>query len=311
MVMKTLKIWRPICQRWLSSKGPVDPRYVFSRPPNNEGQDGTHFFTNPQGDNGGDHSAVEGIGEAIARQRRQKRVRFAYTLCWVSIAGVLGYSIGYRVMYRKEQSFLPLMPASRIHKLNAREAKRIGIDKVKVMSRLKVLEQLSQHEMIKEQYGVPLLNVNTHETPNVDELTMWREDSDPCVTGVILEPDDDRPTVHSWYRLPYICKWRLTHRPINIHKTIDDIVQNLGLTLSDVFQIITPDRVYGSFKYEYPRAGDDHYTKVWFLGEMKLSDDSLIIYKGKFHSDVTLDQIHLLRRENGEIIRYILYKKNE
>lgn len=305
--MQSLKVWRPIYQRWLSNKGPVDPRYVFSSPPNNVGQTGTHFFTNPQ--DGTNTDTIEGIGEAIARQRRQKRARFTYTLCLVSITGILGYSIGYKVMYKKEESFLPLMPASKIHKLSPSDAKRIGIDKAKSLSRLKVLEHLSQHEMIKEQYGVPLLNEKTHETPHVEEMTMWREDSDPCITGVVFQPDDNRPTVHNWYRLPYICKWRLIHKPINVYETIDAIERSLGLTISDYFHKIAPDTVDGSYRYEYPGLDNDRYTKNWFLGEMTLNDDSLIIYKGTFHGDFTLKQIHLLRREKGEIIRYILYKE--
>lgn len=306
-LMKVERIWRPLAHRLLNKKSPVDPRYVFSRPPNGNGQDGTHFFTNPKDDKD-DNNRTTAIGEAIARQRTYKRIKFAYNLFWLSIAGVLGYSIGYKVIYRKEQTFLPLLPASRVRKLNERDSKRFDVERIKVLSRIRVLEQLSRHEMIKEQYGVPLLDVNTHETPNVNEFNMWYEDSDPCVTGLVIEPDDTRPTRHNWYRLPYICKWRLTHRPINVHKTINDIWNRLGLTLSDVFEIITPEKVYGSFKYEYPLADDDHYTKIWFLGEMKLGNDSLVIYKGNFHIDVKLEQIHLLRRENGELVRYILYK---
>lgn len=300
------RLLRPLCQRWLS-KGPTDPRYIFSQPPPATGtnQNGTHFFTNPQDGKQGEKGNAEAIGEAIARQRRQRRARFAYKLLLVSVAGVLGYSVGYKVIYKGEQVFLPLMPASRVRKLSAEDSRRIGIEKVKLLSRIRVLEKLSQHEMIKEQYGVPLLHV---ETPSVDEFTMWCEDMDPCVTGLVLEPDDGRRTTHTWYRLPHVLKWRLAYRPINLSKTINELAQSFGLSLNDVYQILSPEKVYGSFKYEYPLTGDDHPMHLWFLGEMKLRDDSLIIYKGKYHVDVKLEQIHLLRRENGKLIRYILYK---
>ncbi|AQZ10388.1 AIM39 (YOL053W) [Zygosaccharomyces parabailii] len=304
--MLRCRAWRPVFQRWLK-KGPADPRYVFSQPPltGGTGQNGTHFFTDPQDGKQDKGNSVEAIGEEIARQRRQKRTQFAFRLFVVSIASVLGYSIGYKVIYKGEQTFLPLLPASRIRKLSAEDSRRIKVEEVKLLSRVRVLEKLSQHEMIKEQYGVPLLNV---EAPNVDEFTMWCEDMDPCVIGLVIEPDDGRRSTHVWYRIPHILKWRLTYRPINLSKTINELAQSVGLSVNDVFQIISPEKVYGSFKYEYPVAGDDHPMHLWFLGEMKLGKDSLIIYKGRYHVDVKLEQIHLLRRENGKLIRYILYK---
>lgn len=180
-----------------------------------------------------------------------------------------------------------------------------------MLSKIRVLEQLSQHDMIKEEYGVPLHDADTNETPEVQDFSIWCEDQDPCVTGIVIEPNDERPTSHQWYRVPFLFKWRLTHRPLSISRTVDGVLNGIGLSSSDLFQIVAPETVYGSFKYEYPIQDDDHSMHIWFLGEMKLDNDSLVVYKGKYHVDVKLEQIDLLRKENGKLVRYILYKEGE
>ncbi|EHN00328.1 YOL053W-like protein [Saccharomyces cerevisiae x Saccharomyces kudriavzevii VIN7] len=164
--------------------------------------------------------------------------------------------------------------------------------------------------MIKEQYGVPLLDKDGN-SPRLNEFSMWCEDQDPCVTGIVMEPDDQRDSSHTWYRIPFVCKWRITHRPISIQRAVDSLLNRIGLETADLFEIISPERVYGSFKYEYPLQGDSHALHVWFHGEIELDDDSLIVYNGKYHVDVKLQEIDLFRREkNGQLVQYVLFKND-
>lgn len=303
---------RPV--RWLTTNR-EDPRYVFSKPPSKtevpHPNDGKYFFSRPDDTKKGEYQGSNVLGQAILQQRRRRR-RQLLSIIFVGVIGsILGYSIGYKALYLREQSFIPLFPASRIRKLSARDRRRIDAGKVQLLSQIRVLEQLSQHEMIKEDYGVPLRDASTNETPEVQDFSIRCEDQDPCVTGIVVEPNDGRPSSHQWYRIPFLFKWRLTHRPLSISRTINSILEGIGLSTSDLFQVVAPEKVYGSFKYEYPIQDDDHSMHIWFLGEMKLDNDSLVVYKGKYHVDVKLEQIDLLRKENGKLVRYILYKENE
>lgn len=297
---------------------PDDPKYVFSKPPTSskfpddpQNKDGKHFFTPPNSANvkaDAFSDEVTSIGQAIASQRRKKRRQLISLILFGTIGGILGYSVCYKAIYLREQSFIPLFPSSRIRKLSNKDKRRIAIKQVEDVARLRVLEQLSQHPMIKDEYSVPLLDSNTQETPKVHNFEMWCEDQDPCVTGIVVEPNDSRASSHEWYKVPFLFKWRITHRPISISRTVTDFLNGIGLSSTDIFQIIAPENVYGSFKYEFPIQGDDHSMHIWFLGEMDLGNESLVVFKGKFHVDAKLQQIDLLRKENNKLIRYILYK---
>lgn len=300
---------------------PDDPKYVFSKPPkspssssNKNIKDGKHFFTPPSlSDRNSDNvnDEVTSIGQAIASQRRRNRRRLIAVIFFGFMGTVLGYTIGYRALYLKEQSFIPLYPSSRVRKLSERDKRRIDAKQVENIARVRVLERLSQHVMIKEDYGVPLLENKTHETPKVKDFEMWCEDQDPCVTGIVIEPNDGRASIHEWYRIPFLIRWRITHRPISLSQNLNDFLNRVGLSSTDVFQIIAPENVYGSFKYEFPIQGDNHSLHIWFLGEMELDEDSLIVFKGKYHVDAKLQQIDLLRKEKNKLVRYILYKDDE
>lgn len=310
------KLSRVRCMHY-DQKKLIDPRYVFSKPPpspeqgpsNNKStkKDSTHIFSNPTNDNKINDSDIKTIGEAIAQQRRRRTRMVTMTVLSALVATILGYSIGYKVWYCKSQSFIPLYPCSRVRKLSTRDLKRIDVKMVENLSEVRVLEKLSQHEMIKDQYGVPLRDQDGR-PPRTHEFSIWCEDQDPCVTGIVFEPDDKRDSSHTWYRIPFLFKWRLTHRPISISGFINDTLNSINLSTSDLFEVISPEKVYGSFKYEYPLQGDNHSLHICFLGEMKLDKETMIIYKGKYHVDVKLERIDLLRTENGELIRYILYK---
>ncbi|KAL3229983.1 Altered inheritance of mitochondria protein 39, mitochondrial [Nakaseomyces bracarensis] len=301
--------------RWLNydQRKLMDPRYVFSKPPKKDQlqsdeikKDSTHIFSEP-GKGEIHESEIKTIGEAIAQQRRKRTRLITITVLGTLVATILGYSIGYRVWYCNSQSFIPLYPCSRVRKLSTRDLKRIDVKMVENLSEVRVLEKLSQHEMIKDQYGVPLRDQNG-KPPHTHDFSIWCEDQDPCVTGIVFEPDDKRDSTHHWYRIPYLFKWRFTHRPISISGFINDTLNWINLSTSDLYEVISPEKVYGSFKYEYPLQGDNHSLHICFLGEMKLDKETMIIYKGKYHVDVKLERIDLLRTENGELIRYILYK---
>ncbi|QLQ81836.1 hypothetical protein HG537_0G00900 [Torulaspora globosa] len=309
--------------RWITTK-PEDPKYVFSKPPeqtvnqqakSHEGvKDAKYIFSSPVEDlvdsrDGNEESSV--LGQAILQQRRKRRKQLLKFMLFGVFGTVLGYSVGYKVLYLREQSFIPLFPASRIRKLSERDRTRIDVDAVKKLAQTRVLQQLSQHEMIKEQYGVPLHDLETNEIPQLQEFSIWCEDQDFSVTGILIEPNDGRSTSHQWYRIPFLVKWRLTHKPLSIHKFVDELMESIGRSSSDLYQIIAPERVYGSFKYEFPLRGDNQAKHIWFLGEMKLSNDSLVVYKGKYHVDVKLEEIDLLRKEEGKLVRYILYRDDE
>lgn len=300
--------------RYLTTN-PEDPRYVFSKPPSKTDpqrpNDGKYFFTSPDATNQEEYEDANVLGQAILQQRRRRRRQLLSIILLGTLGSILGYSVGYKALYLREQSFIPLFPASRVRKLSPRDQRRIDTGKVQILSQIRVLEQLSQHEMIKEDYGVPLHDANTNETPVVQDFSIWCEDQDPCVTGIVFEPNDGRPSSHQWYRVPFLFKWRLTHRPLSISQTVNSILNSIGLSMSDLFQVVAPEKVYGSYKYEFPIQDDNHSMHIWFLGEMKLDDDSLVVYKGKYHVDVKLEQIDLLRKENGKLVRYILYKEHE
>ncbi|EDO15937.1 hypothetical protein Kpol_480p24 [Vanderwaltozyma polyspora DSM 70294] len=314
-----------------------DSKYFFSKPPANDNNDkgsyadSKHFFTKPNGkmnsneqidqmhNNGSNNpnnnkngSTDSLIGQAILQQRRERRKQVWYALGISIFAVLIGYSIGYKVIYLNEDSFIPLYPSSGIRKPSQNDLRKIDVPHIKLISHLRVLEVLSHHDMIKEQYGVPLHDSNGVNPPQIKEFNIWCEDQDPCVTGLIIRKDDpNRPTTHTWHRIPYLLQWRVTHRPICISRSISNFLEDIGLSYSTIYEIISPEKIYGSFKYEYPIPGDDHSMHIWFLGELQLNNDTLIIYKGKYHVDVKLQQVDLLRNEDGKLVRYVLFKENE
>lgn len=320
-----------------SSGSEEDPKYVFSRPPpgsakvggsgsgkNSQSESDTkHFFTKPQLLDGNtsrnqQHHQQESdtdshlIGQAIAQHRKRRRRQTWGAIFTGTFGTLFGYYIGYKVLYLDEESFIPIYPSSRMRKPSRADLRKIDVQHVKKVSKLRVLEKLSEHNMIKEEYGVPLHDSDDINPPKVKEFSIWCEDQDPCVTGLVIRRDQpDKPTTHTWYRIPYIFQWRTTHRPIYISRSIGNFFRNIGFDYSNIYEIITPEKVYGSFKYEYPIPGDDHSLHIWFLGEMQLSKDTLIVYKGKYHVDVKLEQIDLLRKENGKLVRYVLYKGDD
>ncbi|CCH59110.1 hypothetical protein TBLA_0B02680 [Henningerozyma blattae CBS 6284] len=258
------------------------------------------------------------LGDIISKQRaKQRRKAFKFAL-YGTFGGILGYFVLYKVLYLREESFLPLYPASKKRKLSDADLRKLDLSEIEELSKIKVLGILSSHPMIKEQYGVPLYDENKNPL-EVKNFHIWCEDQDPCVTGILFQPDPPskfdenyfESRNHSWYRIPYVLKWRLTHRPVYISHDLLDIFQRISNKSNDMFELISPEKVYGSFKYEYSLPGDDHSLHIKFSGEVQLGKDSLIVYKGKYHFDSQMVQVFLLRRENNELVKYMLYDSNK
>ncbi|SCW01701.1 LAFE_0E05402g1_1 [Lachancea fermentati] len=318
-----LKLWRfnhlvnrssavlGLSKRTLTQK-PHDPKHIFSSPAANPTPDPKHFFTNPTFPShtpGLDEETINrSIQDSIRQQRRRKTKQIASALAVAMFGTIFGYSICYKVWYLHEESFIPLYPASRTRKLSSRDLQRLNVKDIKDLADFRVLEKLSMHPMIKEQYGVPL-RTSKGSPPKTHELTLWCEDQDPCLTGILVKPYGNGRDSHTWHGIPAFCKWRVTHRPISISSSVEKFLNFFGLGTSDLFQVVNPDKVYGEFKYEFPlhHGDEDHSMHVWFLGEMELSKNDLIVFKGKYHVDVKLEQVDLLRREDGKLVRYVLF----
>ncbi|CCE64564.1 hypothetical protein TPHA_0I00580 [Tetrapisispora phaffii CBS 4417] len=305
-----------------------DSKYMFSKPPftpRNKETDTKHFFTKPRlfetfrftrKNQGPVNESIannesETIGQAISQHRKKNRQVISTIILGIFVT-IIGYSIGYKVFYRGDDIFIPLYPAPRIRKPSQTDLKKIDVDYIKRLSKIRVIEALSRHNMVKEEYGVPLHGEDNINPPKISDFDLWCEDRDPCLTGIILRRySPNKSSTHSWYHIPFIFQWRVTHRPIYISRGIGEMLQDLRIGYSKFYEYVSPDNMYGSLKYEYPIQGDDHALSIWFLGELRLCNDTLIVYKGKYHVDVRLQRIDLLRKEKGKLVRYILFEENE
>ncbi|CCD24861.1 Aim39p NDAI_0E00450 [Naumovozyma dairenensis CBS 421] len=311
---------------------------------NNKQVDGKHFFTkqgdvtenneksqlkheNPSHEEDEKVMAINSIQEAIRQQRNKRRKQMASIIFMILSSLLIGYGLGYKVLYLRQEIFWPICPTSKYHKLSKNELKKINLLQIEKLARIRTLEQLSKHEMIKDQYGIPLKLENEDNTEGVGEpFKIWCEDQDLCLFGVKIKPDGNnnnnkqkqRDEDHKWYRLPFLFKWRFTYKSISLLITFQNILNSIGINKNGLYEIIEPEKVYGSFKYEHPlgrgsssvndnKSDCGHPMHLWFLGEIKLDKDSLVIYKGKYHVDVKMQEITLLRKENGKLIEYILY----
>lgn len=306
---------RCLISKRLLSQHPRDPKHVFTEPAADEVRDPKHFFTSPPPTPprtaANEEVFSSSIQQAMLSQKRQQRKSIVRAL-FIAVFGVIfGYSIGYKVLYCHEKSFIPLYPAPRARKLSKKDLKRLNIEDIKQLAQFRVLGKLTAHNMIKEEYGIPLKTADG-KPPTTRDFSIWCEDQDPCVTGVLFKPYERRikDDGHTWHTLFHLLQFRITHKPISISSSVESMLNLIGLGTSDLFQVVNPEKVYGDFKYEFPlqHGEEDHSMHIWFLGEMELGND-LIVYKGKYHVDVKLQQIDLLRREEGKLIRYVLYKE--
>ncbi|SCU89138.1 LAME_0E02344g1_1 [Lachancea meyersii CBS 8951] len=290
-----------------------DPKHIFTDPSNNEILDTKHFFTVPnQKLDNGQESIATAIQESIKSQRR-RRVKQILSAFIVAVVGtIFGYNVGYKVMYLHEQAFIPAYPVPKRRSFTADELRTINVDEIKEMADYKLLEKLSMHPMIKEEYGVPL-----HHAPGVPlrsrEFSVWQENPNPCLAGVLIAPYNAPKDVSKWHSIPFLFKWRLVTRSINVMNYVDSFLDRFGTGTSDLLEVVNANRELGDYKYERPQHYSQNHraSHLWFLGEMDLGDGSMIVYKGRYHVDIKLQQVDLLRRENNELVRYVLYQASE
>ncbi|AET38392.1 Aim39p Ecym_2682 [Eremothecium cymbalariae DBVPG len=305
------------------SGNPPDPTHIFTDPKTNKAREPPNFFQEQAFGNGairdktslfkpGQNVLADALSTSIREQQRHRK-KTVWSSIFVTVFGILfGYSVGYKVVYKGEEVFIPVWPAKRSRPLSTKDAAGLNIQEVKRIVEFRVLEKLSMHKMIKEQFGVPL-RTNYGRKPQSDQFQVWCEDEDPCIKGIVMRPSSSRleKTDDKWHRIPPILDWRMAYRPISIQRMVEKFLSVFGLRTSDLFQVVNPDKVLGDFKYEHPlpkRNEHDHSMHICFLGKMHLSPDSVIVYKGQYHVDARLEQIDLLRLENGELVRYVLHK---
>ncbi|CAR21991.1 Aim39p [Lachancea thermotolerans CBS 6340] len=299
-------------RRLLSQKIP-DPKHVFTDPSNNEIVDSKHFFTNPSRDNLIEEEAIaKSIEASIKNQRRRRGKQVSSALAAALFATIFGYTIGYKVLYLHEHSFIPAYPVPKARNFSSNELKHINVDEIKHLAEYKLLEKLSMHPMIKEQYGVPL-----HKSQGISlesrQFSVWRQDVDPCIAGILIAPIDSPKDEHTWHNVPPLCKWRITNRSVNFRSFADQVLGRVGIDSSDLIQVIKPEKDCGDFKYGRPPHHSDgpRTMHICFLGEMKLGNEDLIIFRGTCHIDLKLQQVDLLRKENDKLVRYVLYHETK
>lgn len=252
------------------------------------------------------------IGQAIVDFRRKRRWNNIKFGIFGTFVGIFGYFVVYKVFYKGEETFLPISPASKVRNLSYSDLERLDTEQIESMVGIKVLEHLSRHPMIKEEYGVPLYTTDGKQLV-MEDFNVWCEDQDPCIFGLLLKSDKkeekEKNSKHTWHRIPFILKWRFTYRPVFLAQDLTNLFQQLSGQYNDIFQIISPEQMYGAFKYEYPIHGDNHSMHVIFSGEIPLNKNSLVLFQGKYHVDVKFDEICLIRREGDELVKYILYEE--
>lgn len=280
-----------------------DTKHFFT----NKDKDATHFFTKP---NKRAEQEPQELGNIIQKMRTKRRINAFLGISGLLLSILIGYKIGYKVIYLQEESYIPLAPCFRVHKLTDSEKKKIRIQQLESFIYERVIEELSGHDFIKEHYGVPIRIDNSNEKNR--NVKVWGEDEDPVIMGLLFAPDlkKTHSGKHNWYRLPKLFEFRLCHKSINIRDTIETFMENIGFKYD---KIISPTVSYDTFKYEYPIHGDEendrHSMHICFMGEFKLDDNSTVVYKGKYHVDVKFDEINLLRKEGDQLVKYVLLKE--
>lgn len=318
--------------------------------------DSTHFFTSPNRDEPSskinnffssttkynDNIPGTSIGEAIKQHQNRKR-RF---VIWFTLSTLLslfiGYKIIYKVVYLKRDSYIPLFPCNKFHKLTPKEEQKLNINNVKDFIYTKLMSKLTSHDFIKDHYGVPLRipstphnqvinndndkNNNSNNNNKFQKFNIWCEDEDLVVFGILFKPNDDiRIDCNNkkWHLVPGLFKWKFSHQSVNIMERIQDVLDFIGLKYD---KMITPEVTYDTFKYEVPIHFNDngdiniydsinnnhHAMHICFNGELSIDDKSVVRFEGKYHVDVKFEEISLTRRENdGNLVKYILYNNNE
>lgn len=285
---------------------PIQTRLLTVRGFNmNKTNDTKHFFTQP------DPLRNSDIIESYRRMQRMKRFQTALIIVSSLLITLIGYQVGYKVIYLKKESFLAISPSlSRIHKLNKSELKYLDIHYMRMIIRKRVIEKIVSNDFIKEQYGIPFKMDTIRDEKDDEEFKIWSEDENLIIYGFKFKPYDKK-NEENWHNIFGLFQWRFSIRSVNINQIIEDFLIGIGIRYD---KITIPEKQYGSFKNEYPIHDDDegfdNYDRrrhICFIGEITIDDKSKIIYRGKYHVDTKFDEIYLMRKENDKKVKYLLY----
>ena len=331
--------------QWRSySTNPIDKRstHFFTPIPRNDAPQTTK--DNHNNNNKSSALAANAISE-YRRQKTRRALRNAVIAIGILIMGGLGYQIGYKVIYLRQESFLPLCPSLHVHKLNRYELEHIDVAYLERLVRMKVMERILLNDFIMQEYGVPLkLSFDLeggHRSGNggvngtaVDEFKVWGENDGPVILGIKFRPDSGRinsyingggSTESVWHRIPHVLKWRLARKSVDVTKSVDEFLENIGAKGDRIGVSPAMPNSFGPFDTRRYNNGvrdlgiirrdheggeeDDLPVRICFAGVMYFNGDSKVVYKGQYHVDIRFDEISLLRREGDKLVEYILYKK--
>ena len=285
---------------------PMQIRSLTSRGINmNQDNDTKHFFTPP------DPMRNNDIIESYRGMQRMKRFQTALIIISSLLITLIGYQIGYKVIYLEKESFIAISPSiSRIHKLNKNELKYLDIPYMRKIIRKRVMEKIVSNDFIKEQFGIPFKIDIIQDEKDDEEFKIWSEDENLIIYGFKFKPYDKKNS-DNWHKIFKLFQWRFSIRSVNINQIIEDFLIGIGIRYD---KITIPEKQYGSFKNEYPIHDDDeefdNYDRrrhICFIGEITIDDKSKIIYRGKYHVDTKFDEIYLMRKENDKNVKYLLY----
>ncbi|AMD22393.1 HGR054Cp [Eremothecium sinecaudum] len=319
-----LRLYRLSTVRYFTRQ-PLDPKHIFTNPETNSLRCPPKFFQEETPNLGNNYEAgkhegnrdniAEAVGNSIIEYKRRKR-KARWTLFFGGVFfSVFGYAICYKVAYKGDELFLPLWPSKRARPLEKTQSTYLKLKELKSIAETKVYEKLSMHKMIKEQYGVPLRTADG-KRPETQRFDAWQEDQYPGIMGLLLEPSNYEPKRSEkalWHSVPHFCKWRIGYKRLHWPDSVSDILEILGLRASDLVQVINPDRDYGDFRYETPSAKRNNHERssyISFVGEMALGPDALIVYSGRYHVNVQIDKVDLLRKEDEKLVKYVLFKSS-
>lgn len=117
-------------------------KFPFSKTSQTEVVDSKHFFTKQDTEANQNHEFTT-IGEAIRQQRNRRRRQTTIIILTLASSFLIGYGLGYKVLYLREEIFYPLYPASKYHKLSRTELLKIDTQQIEYLSRIRVLEKLA------------------------------------------------------------------------------------------------------------------------------------------------------------------------
>ncbi|KAH3903592.1 Aim39p SCDLUD_001236 [Saccharomycodes ludwigii] len=275
------------------------------------------------------------IQKSVIRQKskNQRKVIFSSFLI-IIFSSLIGYTICYKILFCKEDSSWPIYIHFKDFQRNVsnEELQNLDLISIKRLAEKDSLLKISLHNMIKEDYKIPL-EVDEAGTELFTKL--WVKEKGPSITFVKFAPKNKnkedayvKGDSTEWHSFLGLFKYKIQTEHISSLPTLANTL--------DLFQLIPGKETDDDSMYKYqavPPTGSSNeededleenkikHPRVWFIGEFKLREDgSLIIYRGNYHTDVNILEIDLLRNETSDIVkentnnnqnqlvRYVLYK---